>query len=451
MDTVSPQHDPLPHPDPLPIPQTPLANAIAIVALALLTSSTFSEIRNYEHGVDRTVSLILLGVTVAAWLTWVLVRGRIGWATAPVLIILSLAGGALAAFAPTAIIFTAVATLGAATAWRIQVAIAIGAGGWVAVVLAVWGADKAWAIALGAVAAIGAGALVGFTRRQVVERTHQAAQIEVETARAEVERTRAELLGERNHLAREIHDVLAHTLAALSLQLEAFATVVDGEPETSPAVRAQLEKTQLLVREGLNEARGAVQALRDDAAPLDDQLRRLAARHQAEFTVSGPLGPLSPPVVMSLYRVAQEALTNVMKHAPGTATSLRLAFGIEQVTLRVDNLAPPRVDNLTPPSVDNLTPVLPDRPGEANSTSNGSGRTPKASGANLERSNGAAGAAPNGTGFLAVSGAGYGLRGIAERVALLGGHVDAGPTAEGWRVEAVVPLASAVEAETVQA
>jgi signal transduction histidine kinase len=430
MDTVSPQHDPLPHPDPLPIPQTRLANAIAIVALALLTSSTLSEIRNYEHGLDHTVSLILLGVTVAAWLTWVLVRGRIGWATAQVLIILSLAGGALAAFAPTAIIFTAVATLGAATAWRIQVAIAIGAGGWIAVVLAVWGADKAWAIALGGIAAILAGALVGFTRRQVVERTHQAAQIEVETARAEVERTRAELLGERNHLAREIHDVLAHTLAALSLQLEAFATVVDGEPETSPAVRTQLAKTQLLVREGLNEARGAVQALRDDAAPLDDQLRRLAARHQAEFTVSGPLRPLSPPVVMSLYRVAQEALTNVMKHAPGTATSLRLVVGTEQITLSVDNMAP-------------------GRPVESNGTANGSSGTAHASGATPEGSSGAGGT-PNGTGFLALSGAGYGLRGIAERVALLGGHVEAGPTAEGWRVEAVVPLASAVQAQSVQ-
>ena len=195
MDTVSPQQSPLQHPDPLPIPQTNLANTIAIASLALLTWSTLTEIRNYEHGVDFVVGLILLGVTVAAWLTWVLVRGRIGWATAPVLIILSLAGGALAAFAPTAMIFTAVATLGAATAWRIQVAIAIGAGGWLAMVIAVWGAGKAWAIALGGLAAILAGALVGFTRRQIVERTHQAAQVEVETARAEVERARAELLG----------------------------------------------------------------------------------------------------------------------------------------------------------------------------------------------------------------------------------------------------------------
>jgi signal transduction histidine kinase len=428
MDTVSPQHDPLPHPDPLPIPQTRLANGIAIACLALLTSSTLTQIRRYEHGADHTASLVLLSVTVVAWLTWVLVRGRIGWATAPVLVILSLAGGALAAFAPTAIIFTAVATLGAATAWRVQVAIAIGAGGWLALVITVAASDNSWEIALGGIAAILAGALVGYMRRQVVERTRQAAQVEVETARAEVERARAELLGERNHLAREIHDVLAHTLAALSLQLEAFATVVDGEPGTSPAVRAQLEKTQLLVREGLNEARGAVQALRDDAAPLDDQLRRLAARHDADFTLSGPLRPLSPPVVMSLYRVAQEALTNVMKHAPGTPTAMQLAYRPDRVALRVDNVAPGHAGGN----------------GRASGMANGSADT-------ADTAADAAGATPNESGFLALSGGGYGLPGIAERVALLGGHVEAGPTAEGWRVEAVVPLAPAVQEQTVGA
>jgi signal transduction histidine kinase len=56
-----------------------------------------------------------------------------------------------------------------------------------------------------------------------------------------------------------------------------------------------------------------VQALRDDAVPLDDQLRRLCAQQQAEFTASGSAQPLSPRMVVSLYRVAQEALTNVVK------------------------------------------------------------------------------------------------------------------------------------------
>jgi signal transduction histidine kinase len=419
MDTVSAQHDPL------PIPQTPLANAIAIVAMGLLTSTTLGQIRKYEHGTDATVAFVLLGVTTVAWLTWVLIRGRVGWAAAPFLIILSLAGGALAAFAPTAIIFAAVATLGAATAWDVRWAAVIGACGWIAMLIAVVVSDHALSIALGGVAAIVVGGLVGFTRRQVVERTHQAAQVEVATAKAEVEQTRAELLGERNHLAREIHDVLAHTLAALSLQLEAFATVVDSEPDTSPAVRVQLEKTQQLVREGLNEARGAVQALRDDAASLDDQLRRLADRHQADFTVAGPLQRLSAPVVMSLYRVAQEALTNVMKHAPGAPASVRLAFGSDTVALTVDNAAAGRPN-------DNIGNI-------------GNVAAPAGNGVN---GNGAA--LDSGGGFLALSGGGYGLRGIAERVALLGGHVEAGPTAEGWRVEAVVPLAPVTEEQTVR-
>jgi signal transduction histidine kinase len=424
MDAVSPQNplkpqhlEHLEHPqdpelDPLPIPQTKLANAIAIVSLGLLTWTTLSEIRKYEHGIDTTVAVILLSVTGLAWLTWVLVRGRAGWATAPVLITLALAGGALAAFAPIAIIFTAVATLGAAMAWRLRGAAVVGAGGWIAMLIAVLATDHAIAIALGGLAAILTGALIGFTRREVVERTHQAAQVEVAETRAELESTRAELLGERNHLAREIHDVLAHTLAALSLQLEAFATVVDAEPETSPAVRAQLDKTKQLVREGLNEARGAVQALRDDAAPLDDQLRRLSARHHADFTLSGPLQPLSAGVVMSLYRVAQEALTNVMKHAPGAPTAVRLTYEPDCVALTVDNAALGGAGS--------------------NGTTNGAARS-------------------NGVGFLASSGGGYGLRGIAERVALLGGRVEAGPTAEGWRVEAVVPLEPVAEGRTVPA
>jgi signal transduction histidine kinase len=148
---------------------------------------------------------------------------------------------------------------------------------------------------------------------------------------------------------------------------------------------------------------------------------------------------------MCLYRVAQEALTNVMKHAPGTPTSLRLAFGTEQVSLTVDNMAPAR------------------RGGNGGSTALGHGSNGLADsyGSNgLADSHGSAGVAgpagatPDGAGFLALSGGGYGLPGIVERVALLGGHVEAGPTAGGWRVEAVVPLVPpvpAVEQRTVEA
>jgi signal transduction histidine kinase len=241
-------------------------------------------------------------------------------------------------------------------------------------------------VILGCLAAILGGALVGIARRQAVERTQQAARTEVETIRAEVERERATLLSERNHLAREIHDVLAHTLAALSLQLEAFGTVVPAEPGTSLAVRAQLDRTRTLVHEGLEEARGAVRALRDDASPLDDQLRRLCTQHHAELTISGRPHPLSPPIVVGLYRVTQEALTNIMKHATGAPTSVHLLYAPDSVSVTIENAC------------------TQDSPA------------------------------------LHESGGGYGLRGIAERLALLGGHMEAGPTPEGWRVSAAAPL-----------
>jgi signal transduction histidine kinase len=382
---------------PVPIPQTRLANSMAVASLGLLSWGVLSYTHKYDTGAAYDAALVLLGISFLAWVSWVLLRGWVGWSVAPVLIVLALAGGALAAFAPLAMVFPAVAVLGAAMVWHVRVAVAVAVGGWLAMFIAVSASGRSYGIALGGLAAILAGALIGISRRLTVERTEQAARTEVETARAEVERGRAELLGERNHLAREIHDVLAHTLAALSLQLEAFATVVDGEPGTSPAVREQLEKTRLLVHEGLNEARGAVRALRDDAAPLGEQLERLAARHDADFTTTGEVRPLAPPVVMGLYRVAQEALTNVMKHAPGARTWVHLCWDSDRVSLTVDDAGATGHDGLS--------------------------------------DDGAAAA------FLAASGGGYGLRGIGERLALLGGHVEAGPTPDGWRVTATVPLA----------
>ena len=240
----------------------------------------------------------------------------------------------------------------------------------------------------GGLAAVFTGIMVGLARRQAVEHAEQMTRLELASERTEVERTRAELLAERNHLARELHDVLAHTLAALSIQLEAFATVVDAEPGPSPAVREQLERTRRLVREGLDESRRAVRALRDDAVPLDERLRGLSEQQGAAYTVSGVPRPLPGEVVLALFRVAQEALTNVMKHAAGAATSVDLHYEPESVTVVVENARAP---------------------------ANGHGST------------------------LSESGGGLGLRGIAERVALLGGRVEAGPTEDGWRVTATAP------------
>jgi signal transduction histidine kinase len=253
--------------------------------------------------------------------------------------------------------------------------------------IALPGAGHGEAAVLSGLAAALAGAVMGISRRQSVERAEQAAAVQVSEARAEAERARAELLAGRNHLARELHDILAHTLSALSLQLQALDALIISGPPVSPEVRDQLEQIKRLVKEGLDESRGAVQALREDPLPLEEQLARLASDRRADLRVDGTPRPLRPEVVLTVYRVAQEALTNVVKHAPGAQAEVDLLFEDAQVTLSVTN-----DDARQPP------------------------------------------ASP-----LAESGGGYGLQGIRERVLLIGGSVEAGPTDGGWLVRAQVP------------
>lgn len=367
----------------IPSSWMPLPPVVYLGSLALLTWGVVGELPH--PGSQRVAAFALLGALAAAWCTWVFVRN----ATTPAvcaLAAMAVTGGALAAITPVAMVAVAVATLSTAARWRLPAAAAVGLAGWLATCVTVVGAGTSFGIALGAASSILAGLVVGFARRQAIQRTEQAARVEVESARAEVERARAEVLDARNHLARELHDVLAHTLAALSVQLEAFGTVIEAEPETSPAVREQFERTRRLVREGFDEARSAVAALRDDPAPLDEQLQRLSGQHQADFTTSGPARPLAPQIVTGLYRVAQEALTNAMKHAARAPTSVHVRYAPDAVEVSVENGA--------------------------------------ASVANP----------------LGTAGGGYGLRGIAERLALLDGTVEAGPTPDGWRVRATVPL-----------
>jgi signal transduction histidine kinase len=305
---------------------------------------------------------------------------------------MALAGGALMVAAPVAGVFVGVAALGATLGWAVDRAVWLAALGPLAALIAALATGHRLTIVLGAVAASLIGAMAGIGRRQSQERAAQAALIEVSEVRAEAEAARAELLAGRNHLARELHDVLAHTLSALSLQLEALDALIGAGPAPTPEVRRQLDGIKRLVREGLDEARGAVRALREGAPPLEEQLARLAGDRHAGIQISGTARPLPPDVSLALYRVAQEALTNAVKHAPGADAEIRLGFNEHCVTLSVAN-------------------------GPAERTG-------------LGDSDG---------GGLADYGSGYGLQGIRERVLLIGGRVEAGPAAGGWLVEAEVP------------
>lgn len=388
-----------PDPDQIPERWGTLANGLTLAGLGLLVFGVTTGISAADSSGQKVAAVLLLVAASLAWVTWVLARNSSPEpAVATCLVVVAAAGGALAAFSPVALVFPGVATLAAASRWSMVPAAAVGGAGALSVLVATAANGNKFGVVYGGLAAVFTGLMVGLTRRQAIEHAGQLTRLELESDRAEVARSRAELLAERNHLARELHDVLAHTLAALSLQLEAFATVADSEPGTSPAVREQLERTRQLVREGLDEARGAVRALREDAEPLEQRLARLAEQHDAAFETSGAVCPLSPEAILALYRVTQEALTNVMKHATGAATSVQLAYEPDHIRVVIDNDIP----------------------------------------------------ATNGVSPLGSSGSGFGLQGIAERLALLGGEVEAGPVAGGWRVRATVPSPGSVPVESAR-
>jgi signal transduction histidine kinase len=220
----------------------------------------------------------------------------------------------------------------------------------------------------------------------------------VETQRAREAETHAAALAERARIARDIHDVLAHSLAAVSVNLQAAEGLLasDTLPADNPElVKAKecIDRAGTLTREGLATARRAILALREDAAPLPDQLASLAAQHHAagdaavEFTVTGEPRTLSEQAAEVAFRVAQEGLTNARKHAPGQPVTLGLEFEPGQVTLSVANPLPP----------------VPDQ------------------------------------GPLAATGAGAGLTGLRERAALAGGAFEAGPAGGTWRIDLTIP------------
>jgi signal transduction histidine kinase len=173
-----------------------------------------------------------------------------------------------------------------------------------------------------------------------------------ETRRAREAETHAAALAERARIARDIHDVLAHSLAAVSVNLQAAEGLLASEtlpadnPELSKAVEC-VERAGTLTREGLVAARRAILALREDAAPLPDQLASLTVQYQAagdtaiNLTVTGEPRPLSEQAIQVAYRTAQEGLTNARKHAPGQPVTLALGFEPGQVTVAIENPLPP--------------------------------------------------------------------------------------------------------------
>ena len=149
---------------------------------------------------------------------------------------------------------------------------------------------------------------------------------------------------ERNRLAREIHDTLAQGLSAIALHLEtADALLMGDKNEPVAQARAYLQQALKLARNSLDEARRSVLDLR--AAPLEGRtlaqaLTQLVAQQKptpVAFTLRGDDRPLPVHVEAGLYRIAQEALTNVMRHAAAQQVRLELELRPTRVMLLVED------------------------------------------------------------------------------------------------------------------
>ncbi len=146
---------------------------------------------------------------------------------------------------------------------------------------------------------------------------------------------------ERNRLARELHDVLAHTLSGVAVELEGLRAMQRVDPVKSQAL---LDHSLKAVREGLTESRRALKELR--AKPLEDLGLALAVRGLAEsaagragflldLRLDSDLGDVPEGVQQSLYRIAQEALANVVDHAQAQLVQLALVREDGQIRMTI--------------------------------------------------------------------------------------------------------------------
>ncbi|MBA9002540.1 sensor histidine kinase [Thermomonospora cellulosilytica] len=244
--------------------------------------------------------------------------------------------------------------------------------------------------------AVALGDAVRSRRGWAAETRERLRRVEEETGR----QARQAITEHRLRIAREIHDITAHTLAVVAVQINVAADALPDEPEEA---RRTLEVAADVSRQAIDELRTAVRVLRDDpgdpgglvTAPppglpeldaLVDGARATGLRVTLHRT--GTPGPVSPTVALTAYRIVQEALTNVVKHASASRAEVRV--GHDQGALRIE--------------------VTDD------------GRGPSGSG-----------------------GGGHGLVGLAERAAGVGGTLTAGPgETGGFQVRARLPLGEAV-------
>jgi signal transduction histidine kinase len=218
-------------------------------------------------------------------------------------------------------------------------------------------------------------------------------------AQAERERV-AEVREERVRIAREMHDVVAHALAVITVQAGVGRCLAGKRPEEASSALGSIETISRIAQDELRVVLGLLRDTEAGAAPLAPTPRLIDVKELAdtvrasgipvELRMEGTDRQLSPSLELSIYRVVQEALTNVVKHAPGARAVAELTVSAGKVRLDV-------------------------------------------------RDDGGPGGAPR-----AAEGTGHGITGMRERIGAFGGWLVAGPVADGgFQVTAEVPIEGA--------
>ena len=234
--------------------------------------------------------------------------------------------------------------------------------------------------------------LVGLALRQQRLRAEAMEQLAIQLEREREERARTAVAEERTRIARELHDEIAHAMSVIAVQADAAEGALARDP-------ALVERPLLAIREtargALADMRRVLGALRHGEEPQlapGPGLARLgsvleqtrSAGVEVDLRIEGEPVPLPPSLDLAAYRVLQEGLTNVRKHAGASRVEVVLRYGRDTIGVEVTD---------------------------------------------------------DGNGAGAGGGTGHGLAGIRERVALLGGDFVAGPRARGFAVRVTLPLA----------
>jgi signal transduction histidine kinase len=235
------------------------------------------------------------------------------------------------------------------------------------------------------------------------------------------EQARRAVTEERLRIARDLHDVVAHSMSVIAVQSAVGGHVMDTQPEEARHALAAIEATS---RSALTEMRRLLGMLRQDGEPAGSlapapglaDLTPLVAQVgeaglQVWVQVDGERGPVPPGVDLSAYRIIQEALTNVIKHAAAATACVKVSYEKGSVALEITDDGPARAAGAARPA----------RASRAGGTSR-------------------ADAAPAGSVAVPFS-TGHGIIGMRERVAVFGGEFAAGPKADGgFRVFARLPV-----------